>query len=196
MIAAPLVQNATRLTGFTLLGQIQLFLAGLLLADLFLTEMPRWKHDWRWDLLSLAGWPTLFLLSDRWSGLWLPFLALALYLAALRGVVMYAAVRNRWIAVIGGMCYTIYLWHAPVLTFVGRTLDRVTFFVPPSYALMFLLQGIVKVAVVAVVCIPLFGRVERPCMDPKWPRKLADRLRPQSSRVPVLCDGQSSLPKP
>ena len=34
-------------------GQLQYFLGGLLFADLFLTLFIQWKHDWRWDLVSL-----------------------------------------------------------------------------------------------------------------------------------------------
>jgi len=177
MIAAPLVQIQAGLSGLTLAGQLQYFFAGLLLADLFLTSMPRWKHHWSWDLVSLAGWPALFYLGDRMLGLWLPFLALLLCIAALRGVAMFAVMRNPWIAVTGGMCYTIYLWHAPLMTFAGRTLAKYPFFAPSNFALMFSLQGIVKTLVVAAVCLPVFIFVERPCMDPGWPQKLASRLR-------------------
>lgn len=177
MIAAALVQIATGISALTLAGQLQYFLAGLLLADMFLVSMPHWKHDWRWDLISLVGWPAVFLLGGRLEGLWLPFLALLLCMAALRGVFMYAAMRNPWIAVTGGMCYTVYLWHAPVLTFVDRLLAHIPFFVPANYGLLLALQVPVKVAAVALVCLPLFALVERPCMDPKWPQKLAARLR-------------------
>ncbi len=161
----------------TLAGQIQYFLGGLLFADLFLTLMTHWKHDWRWDLLSLVGWPAVFLLSDRWMALWLPFLALLLYVAAFRGVVMYAFLRNTWIAVIGGMCYTIYLWHPLVMSVANRVCNKFSFLQPTDYALLFLVQGIIKLAAVAIVCLPLYLYVERPCMDRKWPQKLAAHVR-------------------
>ena len=186
MVALALVQIAAGLSTFTLPGRAQYFLAGLLLADIFLVSMPRWKHDWRWDVVSLIGWPTVFLLGMRMEGLWLPFLALLLCVAALRGVVMFDLLRNPLIAVTGGMSYTIYLWHAPVLTFVGRVLGRIPFFVPSNYALMFAVQGIVKTAVVALVCLPLFILVERPCMDPKWPQNLAIRLRAALGRTALV----------
>jgi peptidoglycan/LPS O-acetylase OafA/YrhL len=162
---------------FTLAGQIQYFLGGLLFADLFLTVITHWKHDWRWDLVSLAGWPAVFLLSDRWMALWLPFLALLLYVAAFRGVVMYAFLRNTWIAVIGGMCYTIYLWHPLAMSAANRLCNKFSFLHPTDFALLFLVQGIIKIAAVAIVCLPFYLYVERPCMDRKWPRKLIARLR-------------------
>lgn len=177
IVASALLQIATGLSMFTLAGELQYFLAGLLLADLYLTAMPRWPRSRHWDLLSLIGWPCFFLLGDLFSGLWLPLLALPLCMAALRGTLTSAILRTPWIAVTGGMCYTIYLWHAPVLTAVGRALGHVAFFTPANYALLFLLQGVVKIIAVALICLPLFVLVERPCMDPKWPRKLAARLR-------------------
>jgi peptidoglycan/LPS O-acetylase OafA/YrhL len=161
----------------TLAGQIQYFLGGLLFADLFLTLITHWKHDWRWDLLSLVGWPAVFLLGDRWMALLLPFLALLLYVAAFRGVVMYAFLRNTWIAVIGGMCYTIYLWHPLVMSVANRVCNKFSFLQPTDYALLFLVQGIIKLAAVAIVCLPLYLYVERPCMDRKWPQKLVAHVR-------------------
>lgn len=165
------------LGSLTLPGQLQYFLAGLLFADIYLTLMPHWKHDWRWDIVSLAGWPLLFLLGNSLLGLWLPFLALLLYVAAFRGVVMFAILRNAWIAVIGGMCYTIYLWHAVVLTVVQRAIDKWLHTMPTDFALGFLLLAVLKAVVIAIVCLPLFLFIERPCMDPKWPQRLLDRVR-------------------
>jgi peptidoglycan/LPS O-acetylase OafA/YrhL len=177
MVTSALIQVEAGISTFTLAGRLQYFLAGLLFADLFLVSMPLWRHHWAWDLVSLLGWPAFFLLGERMEAVWLPFLALLLCVAALRGVAMYKIVRNPWIAVMGGMCYTIYLWHAPVLTLVGRVLGRFSFFVPPNYVLMFALQGVVKIVALVLVCLPLFVLVERPCMDPRWPQKMAVRLR-------------------
>ncbi|HMF53716.1 MAG TPA: acyltransferase [Edaphobacter sp.] len=182
-----LVIGACQTAGFpsfgrlALLGQLQYFLTGLLFADLFLTVMPRWNHDWKWDILSLLGWPALFLLGDSSLGLWLPFLALILYIAAFRGVVMYAIVRNTWIAVIGGMCYTLYLWHAPIMTVVQRLINRIVPALPSDYALGFFLLAVIKFAVIGAISLPLFLYLERPCMDPKWPQKLWNRLRSKTA---------------
>jgi peptidoglycan/LPS O-acetylase OafA/YrhL len=169
----------------TLPGQLQYFLAGLLFADIFLTLMPHWKHDWRWDIVSLAGWPAVFLLGERLIGLWFPFLALLLYVAAFRGVVVYSVLRNAWIAVIGGMCYTIYLWHAVVITVVQRMIGRFSPLLPNDYALRFLTLGVIKTIAVGIVCLPLFLYIERPCMDPKWPQKLLNRLRRRLISAPL-----------
>ena len=177
MAAAAALQIAAHLGPATLAGQLQYFLAGLLFADMYLLVLPRWKHTWKWDVLSLAGWPTLFLLAENaWVGLWLPFLTLLLCIAAFRGVAVYAALRQPWVAVIGGMCYTIYLWHAPVMTFVQRLTAGVPLLNPRNFGLLFLVEGILKVLAIAAVSLTLFLLVERPCMDSKWPQKLWARL--------------------
>jgi peptidoglycan/LPS O-acetylase OafA/YrhL len=186
MLASALLQLRLGLTQFTLAGDLQFFLAGLLLADFYLVSMPRWPQSRWFDMLSLIGWPCFFLLGDKLSGLWLPWLALLLCLAVFRGVATGRILRTPWIAITGGMCYTIYLWHAPVLTAVGRALRPIAFFSPPSYLPLFALQAAAKIAAVALVCLPLFAFLERPCMDPQWPRKLAARLRPQRRNAPAL----------
>jgi hypothetical protein len=71
------------------------------------------------------------------------------------------------------------------MTFVGRTLAKYPFFVPSNFALMFALQGIVKALVVAAVCLPVFIFVERPCMDPGWPQKLAGSVRAALRARPI-----------
>jgi peptidoglycan/LPS O-acetylase OafA/YrhL len=196
MVAIALVQIAfdwgqNTLASTTLAGQLQFFLAGLLLADLFLTVIHRWKHDWRWDLVSLAGWPAVFLLDERFMALWLPFLVLLLYVAALRGVVISAILRNTLVAVAGGMCYTIYLWHPLVIAAANRICKRYPVLYPTDYAGLFLVQGVIKFAAVGAVCGVFYLYLERPCMDPKWPRKLGLRLRDIfSSNKPAVSTDQ------
>jgi peptidoglycan/LPS O-acetylase OafA/YrhL len=74
---------------FSILFAIQFFLAGFLLADVYLVD---WKEkparSWRWDLAALPGWPLLFTLSDTQVWVAFPILAFALYVAAFRSVVM------------------------------------------------------------------------------------------------------------
>jgi peptidoglycan/LPS O-acetylase OafA/YrhL len=44
-----------------------------------------------------------------------PWLLFALCAAALRGPATARMLRNRWITTLGGMCYSIYLLHYPML---------------------------------------------------------------------------------
>lgn len=196
IVASAALQSAFGFSKFTLAGDLQYFLAGLLLADLYLagpsaqTISP--AHKGTWDLVSLAGWPALFLLPDRFTSFWLPALALLLCLGGLRGAMMPRILRTPVIAITGGMCYTIYLWHAPVLTVVGRILHHVPSLTVASYPTLFLIEAVVKTTVVMLVCLPLFVLIERPCMDPEWPAKVAGRLRRKPAHVSLLTVDRAS----
>lgn len=156
----------------SILFAIQFFLAGLLLADLYVVD---WRQrppaNWRWDLISCACWPVVFLMPDRLGWVFFPFLILLLYSAAFRGALFRRLFRNPLVTVIGGMCYTIYLLHYRLVELMvkgsGTALEK---------ALLYLL-------VLAVASSAYFLLVERPCMEKDWPRRLAARvrsLRPQT----------------
>ena len=160
------------LGALTILFYLQYFLAGLLLTDLYLTEGPRFQNHWQWDVMSVCGWPLIFLIPANflWYHELLPFLILPLYIAAFKGILFRKFFRSTWIATIGGMCYSIYLWHFFVIgVFFKITRHWVIFH-------DFLLNLIVQVTglgiPIAAVSVLVFVLIERPCMDPAWPQKL------------------------
>jgi len=175
----------------TIIRFLHFFLIGFLLADLFLVD---WKgsapKSFRWDVVSLVGWPALFLLwnSPGLSAALLPYghlpvlgallfppLAFFLYQAVFRGVITNRIMTNPWITTIGGMCYTIYLFHNPL---IGAMASLTKGFVPTaSYTLNVLAQGCVILPVVLSACALYFVTIERPCMRRDWPRRLAERVR-------------------
>jgi peptidoglycan/LPS O-acetylase OafA/YrhL len=93
----------------------------------------------------------------------------------------------RWVTVVGGMCYSIYLLHLFVIQGLGQLTREWTLGAP--YYWVFLAQQVVLVgSVVMAISVAYFVVVERPCMDPRWPEKLraalAERMSPVR-RVPV-----------
>jgi peptidoglycan/LPS O-acetylase OafA/YrhL len=159
----------------TILGQLQFFLAGFLLADFYLCE---WKEaptgHWSWDLVSIVLWPFVFLFSSR-VGQWVfPFAVLALYCAAFRGRLFRRVFRHPWITTIGGMCYTIYLFHQLAILNAGHIVDR--FHVGNNPHLYFVTEALLILPFVGMVSVVYFVLVERPCMDPKWPVKAWGRI--------------------
>ncbi len=183
MLASAWAQVCFHLSNMTLVGQLQYFLAGLLLVDLMTTLFNKFPHHRYWDLVSLVGWPLVFLPKAQAIQFWLPPLIVLLYVAALRGQWMTRLLRLRWVTLFGGMCYTIYLWHPLVLSGAQRLLDRMEGLMPTDYALYLFFQATIDFSLVALTSIVLFAFLERPCMDPEWPRKLArhiHRLLPPS----------------
>ena len=135
LVLTPLAEGRLRLT---LLGFLQFFLVGFLVADLYLTvwqERPR--APWWWRLPQ-------------------------------------AVLRNPWIATIGGMCYTIYLLHYPLISFVGHPTLAIAQRTTPHLHLA--VQALLILPVLLIVSSVYFVLVERPCMDRRWPEKLRARL--------------------
>jgi peptidoglycan/LPS O-acetylase OafA/YrhL len=155
----------------SILCYIQFFLAGFLLADVYLTD---WKSSpsrhWAWDIGSLA-WLFVFWVRGPWfSALAFPFLAFALYCVVFRGIL------TRWILTlpaitnVGGMCYTIYLWHWHV---VPRVLGRAYHVgLKLGYPAYLFLQVLIFLPFLAIVSVLLYKLIEQPCMDRSWPTNL------------------------
>jgi peptidoglycan/LPS O-acetylase OafA/YrhL len=106
-----------------------------------------------------------------------PVLIFIAYLSALRGVVWNAITSNPVVFTIGGMCYTIYLWHNLVLEILVRKLHLVdhlysrlgtTWFWWPFF--------VVTSLCVLVVCSILFALLEKPFMYKTWPRDFTNWL--------------------
>jgi peptidoglycan/LPS O-acetylase OafA/YrhL len=157
---------------------LQYFLLGFLLADVYLTD---WRsataHGSAWDLVSLVGWPLVSVLLEfphavRWV---FPPLTFALYSAALRGTQSRKLFSNPWITTIGGMCYTIYLVHFPVISFIGRHTIKLR--VTNGFVGGFLTQFLLVTPFVLAISVAYFHLIEKPCMRPDWPRRLAAALR-------------------
>jgi peptidoglycan/LPS O-acetylase OafA/YrhL len=159
----------------TLLGYAHYFLAGFLLADLL--EYPRHtsRQTWAWDLVSVAGWAAIFYLPKDYYQLlgWLPLVIVPTYLAAFYGKASNWFFRQPFVALTGGMCYSIYLLHMLVISTVFRVIKYAQLATDGE---TILLQIMLMLPVTLIVGAIYFVLVERPCMDPQWPQKLWHKL--------------------
>lgn len=127
----------------------------------------------RWAL-TIAGFLQYFLVgflaADLYVTVWRHQLHAPLWWRAPQVIL-----RNTWLATIGGMCYSIYLLHFPLISFVGRETLSLGQRTTPHMHLA--VQAIVVLPVVLVASAVYFFLIERPCMDRRWPQKLRDRWR-------------------
>jgi peptidoglycan/LPS O-acetylase OafA/YrhL len=110
----------------TLLGHLPHFLIGMLAADLYRFPIKAIQEFKFWDLL----FPVFALLmAFTWTeellkSMVFEFALLGVFLSAFYGRLIHRFLSISWVAIIGGMCYTIYLIHLPILegfySFVGR----------------------------------------------------------------------------
>jgi peptidoglycan/LPS O-acetylase OafA/YrhL len=162
----------------SILNHLQFFLIGFLLADVFLTEWnsaPR--RSGRWDVVSLLGWPAIALAWDAgaWFRLLFPALLFVLYCAAFRGRISSRIFGNVWLTTIGGMCYSIYLLHYQIISFVGRHAQGLR--VSDRFELELLWQLALIAPAVLLISAVFFALIEKPCMRRDWPQRLMQRVK-------------------
>ena len=158
----------------TILYAIQFFLTGFLLADIYLVDWKRLPSHWGWDLVSLISWPLLFVAGDYELWLYLPLLTLAVYVAAFKGLVFNRLFTHKIITSIGGMCYTIYLFHYQLIRPVLHLAKQIH--IGHGFDAYFVLQFLLYAPILLLVSGLYFVLVERPCMARDWPQRLFGRL--------------------
>lgn len=183
IIVFPLIAHA--LSGFprvnlTIISAAQYFLTGFLLVDIYLTE---WDQNpaktWYWDLVSLLAWFTigaLLYLKGGESFLVIPIFVA--YVAAFKGVLSNRFFCQPAVYIIGGMCYTLYLYHYSVISAIGRLLIKVEFLNQLPLWLEIIIAGLVIVPIVLLSGVIMFILIEKPCMKKDWHIRLRERFRP------------------
>ena len=153
------------------------FLCGFLLLDVYLKELPKYPDkSYSWDLVSLLAW-TLFIsiLYAGPSSLLVVPLPIAYY-SCFKGTVTNRIFTAPLIYTIGGMCYTIYLYHFQVISVFGRILIK--FFHHHSYPvwLEITLTAVVVIPLILLVSTILFILIEKPCMRRGWYLDVYERM--------------------
>lgn len=100
---------------------------------------------------------------------------LMIYLAAARGNIGRRLGGNRWIALVGGACYSICLLHVPLLQIATRILLK-PFDLAGQPGLALVAVYVVVLPIVMTACMALYIAVERPCMNGDRPRRLWSRV--------------------
>lgn len=154
----------------SILGWIQCFAAGLLLADLYTDGWNQAQH-WLFDLLSIALWPAIFLMGDKLAWIALPSVTLVLYVAAFRSFWFRNVFTSSVVTTIGGMCYSIYLVHYPMISLAGRISTNRT--------------AVITLCLISITAMSLlfFVFIERPCMDKHWAERLFSYRPKQKTRA-------------
>jgi peptidoglycan/LPS O-acetylase OafA/YrhL len=184
IVACCLLQDVYRAHlcyGHSIVNQGQYFLVGFLLADLYVARWATEPGSRAWDVLGIAAWIALVsfvvaaVRSDaRSHGAAVHLIACAAmffaYAGAFRGRVLSRFFSIPAIYVIGGMCYTIYLWHYLLIGAFGKVVaDRLS---TGILAVDVVAYSAAFAALSAPFLVLMFVMIERPCMDKDWPTKL------------------------
>lgn len=161
-------------TSISLIGQLPYFTVGLLLADIFVTEnaiRPRLG----WDIASVLAALLVFLgiYFEPVTLYVVPFLLFAAFYGAFHGVVLKSLLSKTFVSTVGGMCYSIYLFHKYGISLCGRYSETIGRTLP--FTTRLILQLILMTPVILAISGIFFVLVERPCMQPDWPQRLKRR---------------------
>ncbi|MEL7422859.1 MAG: acyltransferase [Bacteroidota bacterium] len=159
----------------TILWQLHYFLIGFLVADWYLCavhQQEEGRGNWGLDLLAIAG---IAIMGLTWSTdlpkrMIFSLALLVFMVAGFRGRWFRSFLRLRWIAIIGGMCYTIYLIHLPLMEGLVPFTSRIS--LGNQFWLNLSLQVLLVLPIVLMVSAAGFLFLEKPCMDKHWPKKL------------------------
>lgn len=154
----------------SLVGTLQFFIAGFLLADLYLLDAPK-RRTYLWDAAGVVGWYLVLATDKQWWNLMMPLGLVAVYWSAFAGKLVNVLFRSRFTSTIGGMCYSIYLIHQQIIGVVAMKLHSA------------MLVWCVSLGLISVCCTLFFLLVERPCMDYRWPVKIRRYLERDKTLV-------------
>jgi peptidoglycan/LPS O-acetylase OafA/YrhL len=164
----------------TLVNYFQYFAAGFLLCDLYLTNTHLSLPRLLWDLIGCAALLWILFSRNDFYPVILPFITICLYMAGFHGRFVRGFFSIPAVSIIGGMCYSIYLTHNGILSIMTDLLADTSLRTLSAVAQTTIIYSTSIVTVLAVGTL-YFVLVERPCMDPNLPQKLAARFR---RRVP------------
>jgi peptidoglycan/LPS O-acetylase OafA/YrhL len=185
------LQQTYRLPFTSLYNYAQYFMAGILLSDLYVSGFGSQTLNKGVTtfigILLLAGILCMSFMDWELEKFLFPFLIIAFYLIVLKNDAIKKVFSYKFIPVIGGMCYSIYLLHYPIVSMFGRfTIGlRITNYYLPNL----ILQIILLMIPVLVISSVYYYFIERPFMSSKWMDKLVKKNKKDETINPVSVPG-------
>lgn len=161
----------------SLLGQYQYFLVGLIYAFHYANrDSDQHRHQTINDLVATTGLLILLVYPRGLNAL--PVIAsIAMLLhGALYGNLAKRALSFAWVPVIGGMCYSIYLVHSPLLIVKNMVMTK-----GDSFFIAFFLLLLLAIPIIAVVSSLFYIIVERPFMATRFNSKSKEDKLPSKT---------------
>ena len=164
-----------------LFDYVQYFLIGFLLADFYVSDstiLIKTKFD---NLIGVLLFITIWIIDKNnlnsilqkfiWELIQLTSIFFLYYYILFHKIFKFLS--YRLITNIGGMCYSIYLLHYPIISMFGNPLLKYSF---SKYSFINItIYSILLITVIMVISSLFFLFIERPCMDKDWFRKLINR---------------------
>ena len=167
----------------SILDYLQYFLLGFLLVDFYLVEGVSNKTSILRNSFTIIALLLIFSFNEKYFNstyhkiVW-EIIVLILIFSSYYNIILRKSIRFfslKTITNIGGMCYTIYLLHFAIISFVGNPLLSLQFSDNPILNIGF--YSIFIISNILLISIVFFVLIEKPCMDKNWPSKLKNFVR-------------------
>lgn len=170
-----IMSHQLKYIGLSILVYFSHFAVGILFGMIYLLHKDFiLKKSVLWDLFGFVGVIALFYFYKPQvsisNNIFFNASIFILFLAVFKGQLTNYVYRQPVIFVTGGMCYSIYLIHFPLLLLLVKATKHLAVF--ESYYLNYGLQFIVLIPLVIVISAVYFKLFEQPFMDKHWPQKL------------------------
>lgn len=187
MIIMPVIQYLYTTDTLFFYQFVQYFCAGFLLADIYVSYDTKYfynpSHKTKTRLLTVLGMlmfaGILMVPSTRTDlvyTLCIPFAILAFYFIVLFGPFWKGIFRLKWITIIGGMSYTIYLIHGSIISIFGGFFSK--YGILSEFFVHLIIPFLIFGALVMMLSAVFFYFIERPCMQKDWYIKLYNKVAP------------------
>jgi peptidoglycan/LPS O-acetylase OafA/YrhL len=182
-IGSMIFKNATSGDGYLNASVFAYFLnfaVGIFFAGIYLRKKAFFAGSKKliYDLLGLASIIGMFVFykpQDDLTNMAIFNVSIFLFfLSAFAGKVFNKFFTQKWVYTIGGMCYSIYLLHYAFFHLFVKYSKALAF--SDSYGVNLVIQIAIALPVVLFVSAVFFVLVERPCMNPEWPKLLKMRI--------------------
>lgn len=143
---------------------VEYFMAGFLAADMYFEYKDKIKPSYIFDLISIYTIVSIWL---AFGDLPLSFKIFIIIFCSPFSVFWKRFLSFQWIAIIGGMCYTIYMLHQRILYLVlGNFKPKELMF--DNVIIDVIIRAVIYLVPLALICLTFFIFVERPTMKKKW----------------------------
>ena len=158
---------------------IALFLLGFLFADLFLMDLRNKTKNYYWDIVCMLSMCGIYVFAWQYAHPLKHLLFLTsifmFFLSVFRSIFWNRFFTSKLISTIGGMCYSLYLLHYPLIVFLLPYTSKIQ--VSDDLRWNLLVQMIILIPLVIVLISLFFITIERPCMHKDWPKQLYIKIK-------------------
>lgn len=157
----------------TIASYLHFFLAGFLMAQLHISKIQLIKNEILQIMIGLVLLITLLYLNSEANiiiSILFPYLIFLFYHLVLINKQWSYVFSRKWITIIGGMCYSIYLLHFPIIGFFGDLLLSHGIII--SSVMSAIAFSLILLVIILFISTAFYLLIERPCMYPDWPQKV------------------------